>query len=243
MAAAPALFADIPTTDAALFDPIALTIVLAGTLIATLARSGLGDVSLAGRSLIALIRPGFDEDANRTAIARWARAIKERGVLGAESAMPSDADLALAISALVRTGSINAMQAAQSEASGQRLRERGRAVRVFEQAGELAPVFGLVGTLFSMTQMAPAPDVATGAATDALTHSLTMGAIATAVLSSLYGVLAAHFLFLPLAHAVARRSQMEDDAREDLMAWLSNEIEDAVPGVTSARVTKLRNAA
>jgi len=231
---------DLPPTDAdlsnaTLFDGSALAIVLAGTVIATLARSGLKDVAIAGQSLAALTRAGMDEDANRTAIARWARAIRERGVLGADVAMPPDADLARALNALVRTGSIKALRATQDEASAHRLRERGRAVRVFEQAGDLAPVFGLVGTLFSMTQLAPTGDAASSA--------VTMGAIATAVLSSLYGVLAAHFVFLPLAHAVARRSQREDDAREDLIAWLADEIADVMPGVRSPRVTPIQKVA
>ncbi|MEM7690061.1 MAG: MotA/TolQ/ExbB proton channel family protein [Pseudomonadota bacterium] len=231
---------DLATLGVTLWDPSALGIVLAGTLIATLARAGFGDMACALRAAAALTRARFDENANRTAIARWARAIRERGVLGAESAMPPDRDLARAIKALLRAGSIKALRAAHDEAFALKRRESERAVRVFEQAGELAPIFGLVGTLFSMTQLAP------GAGAES--NALTLGAIATAVLSSLYGVLAAHLLFLPLAHAVARRAEREREARAILIEWLAREIADAVPGagktgIGGARVTPIKSAA
>ena len=219
--------------SSSLLDPSALAIVLAGTVIATFARSGVQDMGLAFQSLAGLAKARFDENANRTALARWARAIRQRGVLGAESAMPPDADLASALEALLSTGSVKALRDTHAAASAENLRMGERAVRVFEQAGDLAPVFGLVGTLFSMTKLAPA----TGS--DAVTSAVTLGAIATAVLSSLYGVLAAHFVFLPLAHALARRTQREDDAREALITWLSVEIADIVPGGSAPRVTPL----
>jgi len=221
--------------EGGLYDASALAIVVAGTLFATLARAGLSDTRIAIASGLALAQKGYDEDANRTAFARWAHAIRERGVLGAEKPMPKDADLARALTALVRTGSIKALRGAHEDSRARHMRESGRAVRVFEQAGELAPVFGLVGTLFSMTQLAP------GASVEA--SALTLGAIATAVLSSLYGVMAAHFIFLPLGHAIARRAQREEDAREDLIEWLADEIAEAVPGGSPARIARLTKVA
>lgn len=231
---------DLSLFNAAFWDAGALFIVLTGTVMATLARVGAKDMILALRSAAMLTRAGFDENANRTAFARWARAIRKRGVLGAESAMPPDPDLGLSLLALVRTGSINALHAAHEDACAAKLEACGRAVRVFEQAGELAPVFGLVGTLFSMTQLTPG--------TGAEANALTLGAIATAVLSSLYGVLAAHFLFLPLAHAIARRAQAEEEAREALIQWLATEIANPTPGEgrlipSCARVTPIKTAA
>lgn len=231
-----------PIYGASLFDPTALMIVLAGTLVATFARAGVCDARLAIGAALALMRKGVDEDANRKAFARWAHSIRQRGVLGADSALPPDADLARALKALVRSGSIAAFRRAHEDAGADKLRERARAVRVFEQAGELAPVFGLVGTLFSMTQVAPA--VAPGAEASALS----LGVIAGAVLSTLYGVLCAHFVFLPLAHAIARRAEREETLREELATWLANEIEGgsprgAAPGGGAPRVTNIKRAA
>lgn len=222
-------------TLTSLFDPIALFIVLAGTLAATLVRAGWRDVALAMRTGALLAKPRFDEGANRTALARWARAIRERGVLGAEAAMPPDPDMARALKALLRAGSIKALHGAHDDTLMRRERERARGARVFELAGDLAPVFGLVGTLFSLTQLAPE--------LGADAQGATMSALATAVLSSLYGVLTAHFLFLPLANTVARRSLREDEARVAMIEWLAREIADAVPDGRAPRLSSVPSAA
>ena len=151
LTSAAGLSIDPSRVSASLMDPSALAIVLAGTVIATFARSGSQDMGLAFQSLVTLAKAGVDENANRKALARGARAIRQRGVLGAESAMPPDADLANAIKALLRTGSFKALRDTHAAASAENLRKRGRAVRVFEQAGDLARVCGLVGTFFSMS--------------------------------------------------------------------------------------------
>lgn len=232
---APLIVASLPETS--LFDPAALAIVLAGTLIATVARAGLADCTLALAAAGQLLRARFDEVANRSAVARWARAIRQRGLLGAEAPPPPDPTLARAIDALVRSGSLAALEASCDAAAAQRTGRANRAALVFEQAGDLAPVFGLVGTLFAMTQIAP-----TGAGNAA---SATFGAIATAVLSSLYGVLSAHLVLLPLAQAIERRSQGEEAAREALVKWLVSELAEALPDGSArhsvaARVARLK---
>lgn len=226
---------DMASLAASLLDPAALFIVLMGTIIATVVRVGTQDMVLALRSAAGLVRAGFNEHNNRTALARWARAIRARGVLAADESMPPDRDLSRALQALLRTGSITALQAAHDDASTLNLCQRGQAVRVFEQAGDLAPVFGLVGTLFSITQLAPA--------TGSEPSTATLAAIATAVLSTLYGVLAAHFIFLPIANAVARQTQREDNAREELIGWLAHEIADTLPSGVADPVADLRTAA
>ncbi|MGB3470221.1 MAG: MotA/TolQ/ExbB proton channel family protein [Erythrobacter sp.] len=204
-----------------MFDPSALSIVLAGTAVATLARAGWSNCLHALRSAIRLTGKGFDASANRTAFARMARAIQKRGVLGAEEPLPPDPALAKAVAELVRTGSVNAMEDSLARHGANDAHDNGRAAIVFEQAGELAPVFGLVGTLFAMTQIAPGADADATVAT--------FGAIATAVLSSLYGVLSAHLIFLPVAGAITRRARDEEAARLALIEWLSHEIAAFVP--------------
>ncbi|MDJ0979160.1 MAG: MotA/TolQ/ExbB proton channel family protein [Erythrobacter sp.] len=226
---------DTALLDAALVDPSALAIVLAGTFLATLARSGWRDVAAAIAGLRDLARAPFDADANRTALARWARAVRARGTLGADEPPPPDPDLAKALKALVRTGSVEALQAAHGTARSSATRKSQRAVQVFEQAGELAPVFGLVGTLFSLTQIAP--DLVGEAGAGAF------DAIAIAVLSSLYGVLSAHLVFLPLAHALARRAEREDTERAALVNWFLNDIAEVLPSVPPRRMTPLKTVA
>ena len=98
-----------------------------------------------------------------------------------------------------------------------RLRERG--LRVLYQMADLAPVFGLAGTLLSLSQL-PA---------DGLERANLMGAVAMAVLSTLYGLLAAHMLVLPLARKVERAGEREEFERQRLMDWMANQLETACP--------------
>jgi len=200
----------------ALLDVAALVIVLAGTLLATIARCGLHDMRAAVSALLHLGRPGFDEDANRAALARSAPEIRERGHLVADPALPSDPSMAKLVDVYRSTGSLDALHAAARGERAMREVTRMQAVRVFDYAGELAPIFGLVGTLFAITQLTPSGD-------DSTTQAM-MGAVATAVLSSLYGVLTAHLFCVPLAGVIDRRGQREESARAQLIEWFELEI-------------------
>jgi hypothetical protein len=101
------------------------------------------------------------------------------------------------------------------------------AAQVFVWAGELAPVFGLIGTLYGFTQLAPASGAGAIAAT--------MGAIATAVLSTLYGALLAHLLCHPLAGAIERHGLARERAREALADWFAEQIAAPPPPLRDAR--------
>ncbi len=209
------------TNPASLFDPSALVIVLAGTALATLMRAGWRKAAAAMWAVLCLARRDFDSDANRAALARTLGAVRRHGMLGAEVTIPPDPALASALDTLIRTGSTGAMHAAHAAAREARTIACARAATVFEQAGELAPAFGLVGTLYSMTQLAPVAGADAGAAT--------FGAIATAVLSTLYGVLAAHLVCLPLAEAIVRKGERAEQAHDALMEWLGTEVAGALP--------------
>lgn len=227
---------DADAATASLFDPSALVVVVAGTLLATFARVGWSDLILAIRKAAVLPTNAFDAQANRIALARWVRDAQKSGLLSADQPAPPDPVFARALELLIRSGSISAFERVHQEADSQRQTSTSRAAYVFEQAGELAPVFGLVGTLFAMTQIAPSIEGDAGAAT--------FGAIATAVLSSLYGVLTAHLVFLPLASAVVRRAEKEAEAREELVRWFCDELDGVVQGQpASGSLTSLKPAA
>lgn len=199
-----------------MFDAGALTIVLAGTLLATLAHGGVGDLRAAALAVARLPRPGFKEDANRAALARAIVGIRAKGTLVADlPPLPDDATNKI-VNALLRHRSVAA--AHQEYRSQRAIRELGRtrAVRTFEHAGELAPVFGLVGTLVAITQLTPG---------DAAILETTLGSVASAALSTLYGVLAAHLIFLPLARAIERDGEREETARMQQLEWLVAQVE------------------
>lgn len=220
---------------ALLFDPGAMVVVVAGTLIATAARAGRRDLKAAGRALAQLVTPRFNADRNRQALARAAMAIRERGALCAETAVPPDPAFARLVEAVVLTGTTHSLQALARSHRTNREIARLEAQRVFEYAGELAPVFGLVGTLFAITQLAPV-----AAATVAET---TMAAVATAVLSSLYGVLSAHLFYLPLARVIERRGEREEEARDALVTWFESELAGEHNHPATPRRAAIRDAA
>ncbi|QFT76686.1 MotA/TolQ/ExbB proton channel family protein [Erythrobacter sp. THAF29] len=193
------------------FDGSALAIVCAGTALATAARCGWRDLAATGRALSRLPRNGFDLEANRRALANCARAIERDGRLRADVQLPSDPAIARQVDRLLRTRPQEAIEQARLAEKSARMAERMRAVRTLEHAGELAPVFGLVGTLIAITQLAPA--------TAAEPVGATMGAISTAVLSTLYGVLMAQFACIPLARAIERKEEAEEDQRDALLDW------------------------
>ena len=71
--------------------------------------------------------------------------------------------------------------------------------RVFMAIGEAAPAFGMFGTLVGLVQML-----------SAMTDPTTIGkAMAVALLTTLYGVLIANLIALPIADKLAAKSDLE----------------------------------
>lgn len=199
-----------------LFDPAALIVVVTGTWLATAARCGRLAMLEAVRAMGGLWASPFDENANRAALARTASAIRSRGPLCADTPLPPDHSMAIIVESYLSFGSIEALQ---NTARGERIArsaKRSQGQSVFENAGELAPVFGLVGTLFAITQLSPGADLGTS--------DTAFAAIAAAVLSSLYGVLSAQFVYLPLARAIERRGNREERTRAAILDWFESEI-------------------
>ncbi|KPP92560.1 MotA/TolQ/ExbB proton channel family protein [Erythrobacter sp. HL-111] len=224
---------DGPSDLAGLLDPGALAIVVAGTLVATAARCGWRDCHAALAALPRLGGSRFDEGANRIAIARTLRAIEAQGFRAADVPLPPDPSLARLVAAYLASGSTEALHCARRAERASREVARMQAVRVFEYAGELAPVFGLVGTLYAIAGLA---DTLGGSPVETV-----MAGIATAVLSSLYGVLTAHLACVPLARAIERRGMREEGAREALVEWFLAHIESA--RIESARIERARTGA
>ena len=94
-----------------------------------------------------------------------------------------------------------------------------RAASTLAQASELAPVFGLAGTLISLSQL-PADGIARGAYA---------GAIGMAVLTTLYGLLLANLLLAPLARVIERAAAREEAERQSIVDWLAGQIAPAIP--------------
>lgn len=205
-----------PASAASLFDPGALAIVVAGTVLATAARCGWKDCGAALKAAGGLARRGFDSEANRKVLARAITAITREGSHRADPPLPPDRALGLMLESYLRHGTLDALGKTRRAQRAMDEARRVSAAQVFAWAGELAPVFGLIGTLYGLTQLTP-----DGTANTTVTI---MAAISTAVLTSLYGTLVAHLLCHPLASAIERRGLADEQAREALADWFADQI-------------------
>lgn len=205
-----------PDTMTSLFDPGALAIVVVGTIFACAVRCGWRDFGAALRQAGGLVRRGFNPKANRKALARALTAIQRDGTHRADPLLPPDRALGMMLETYLRHGTLETLHNARRAQRALDEARRISAAQVFVWAGELAPVFGLIGTLFAFTQLAPMVGEDT--------VRLTMSAIATAVLSTLYGALLAHLLCYPLASAIERRGLDEEREREALADWFVEQV-------------------
>lgn len=224
-----------PPTIMHLFDPAAAGLVLAGTAVATVARCGLADCGAALGAVGALVRRPFRSEPNRRALAQALSAIARDGHHRADPALPPDRPLALMLDAYLRHGTLDGVGAVRRAKCAVGDERRARAVQVFVAAGELAPVFGLIGTLLGLAGLAPIADSASPA-------TQIMGAVSVAVLTSLYGALLAHLLCHPLASAIERRGLADEQAREALAEWFAAQIAQT-DATAQARRARLRGVA
>jgi chemotaxis protein MotA len=206
-----------PNAVTSLLDPGAFTVVVAGTVLASAARCGWREFGGALREAGTLLRPGFNEDANRKALARAVSEIQRDGTHRANPALPPDRALGLMLETFLRHGSLDAMHRARRAERALDEARRITAAQVFGWAGELAPVFGLIGTLYGLAQLAPPGS--TG-----LVGAAIMTAVSTAVLTSLYGALLAHLVCHPLASAIERRGLRYEQQREALAEWFAEQV-------------------
>ncbi len=203
----------------ALWDPASAAIVIGGTLFATALRAGFADLTATLLVLGGLTRRRFDYPAARAEIAAQVEDMRHDGVLRAEPSKSSDSEIADATGALIRHRSIQAAMAEHARYQRNRLAKRERALRTIYAAAELTPIFGLAGTLLALSQL---PE---GSAS----NQDLMGAVGMAVISTLYGLLAAHLLLMPLARWIERAGEREEVDRNHLFDWLAQQLARACP--------------
>ncbi len=205
---------------AALFDPASAAIVIGGTTLATFLRCGTGNCALAGRALVQLGGPRFDAKAAKAELAAQVNEIRTDGLLRAQPHLFGDREFDEASDTLINRRSVAALLTLHERHKELRNRISSRAASTFAQAAELAPVFGLAGTLISLSQM-PLDGLAKGAYA---------GAIGMAVLTTLYGLLLANLMLAPLSRAIDRVANAEEQERQDIVDWLAAQVADELPG-------------
>ncbi|WP_260925011.1 hypothetical protein [Novosphingobium sp. 9] len=139
-----------------LIDGPSALIVVGGTLAATLLRCGFADCGAALGGLRALLARRFDTERTRAELASHIREIRQDGLIRAQPRHLGDAEIDDVTDALIGTRSIAGLQRAHEAHKQRRAEASARAVRTLNQASDLSPVFGLAGTLVSLSQLSSA---------------------------------------------------------------------------------------
>lgn len=213
-----------------LLDAPSAAIVVGGTLAATLLRSGIDDCRAVLERLAGLAQARFDAATVRAQLAVQVREIRRDGLLRAPSHHYTDAAFNEVADALIHRRSLGALIESHEAHRTKRQTHSDRAVRTLAQAAELAPVFGLAGTLVSLSQLSQH-------------HGATDfgAAIAMAVVTTLYGLILGNLVFAPLARMIERAAQREERDRQSVIDWLAGQVEEEMPG--TPRLARGRMAA
>jgi chemotaxis protein MotA len=206
-------------TIATLFDPASAAVVAGGTLGATLLQCGNVNCRAAIAAVGRLPRRRFDPEQVRAGLAGHVQAIRQDGVVRACASRLGDAEIDEATEALIEGRSIAALIEAHESHRSRRIATNEHARATLLHGAELAPVFGLAGTLLSLTRLADG----------ALGENAFAAAIGAAVLTTLYGLLLAHLVLAPLARAVERAGLAEESARQEVIDWLAIQLGPALP--------------
>lgn len=198
-------------TPAIFLDPIALAIVLGGTILATTLRTPVRDLGSALLALRVLPRRRFRADARLEQITALARIAQRHGVHALDRSVIRDADVAGAI-ALIVDGAQAAAVVEALDAARRRRAERHRIViECWTGMAETAPAMGMIGTLIGLVAMFTrmSDPQAIGAA------------MAVALLATLYGALLANLVAMPVAARLRVAARAEAAGRAQLVAPLA----------------------
>lgn len=204
---------------------LSASIVIGGTLLGTFLRCGPRNCAAAIRAVATIGQKTFDAERVQAEMAAQVREIQQDGMLRAHPHHTGDREFDEGTDALIGKRSVTALLNAHDRHKAIRLAESSRSISTLAQAAELAPVFGLAGTLISLGQL-PADGLAKGAYA---------GAISMAVQTTLFGLLLANLLFAPLAKAIERKVEGEESERQKVVDWLRTHLEPEVSRFTRAR--------
>jgi chemotaxis protein MotA len=195
---------------AAYLDPTAIGIVAGGTIVATVLRSEFADLGRAIAALAVLPRRRFRADPLLEQIAAFGRIAKRHGVMALDRSVIADPDLAAAVAAIVDGQDPDTVAALVRERRRARIDRHVAAADVWAGAADVAPAMGMVGTLVGLVKM-----FATMNDPRAIG-----GAMAIALLATLYGALIASLVAMPVAVRLRRLARAEAGERQRLEAPL-----------------------
>ncbi len=189
------------------YDPVALAIVGGGTLLATAARGPAVDTVNAFRALPVLVRRPFEFGPARAELARAERVANVKGLLAVEPRLMADPDVAAGFNAVTDGATADEVERLLDDLRTARI-DRHEVVHEFwAAAAEIAPAMGMVGTLIGLVRMFRSMD-------DPATIG---GAMAIALLATLYGALIANLIAAPISARLRRLARAEEKERRALV--------------------------
>ncbi|MGP7794766.1 motility protein A [Sphingomonas sp. CLY1604] len=195
---------------AQLFDPVACAIVGGGTLLATMLRAPARDAVRAVSALRVLVRRRFTADALLEQIAAQSRIAKRHGIVALDRSVIADPDVAAAIAAIVDGAIPREVEALLRYRRQARIERHVAAADVWSGAADAAPAMGMVGTLVGLA----------GMFANLTDPKAIGGAMAIALLATLYGALLANLILMPICHRLRAAGRAEAFERIRLEAPL-----------------------
>ncbi|UZK68896.1 MotA/TolQ/ExbB proton channel family protein [Sphingomonas sp. S1-29] len=191
-------------------DPLAAAIVGGGTLAACVLRFSLVNLARAAGALRVLPRAEHDAEPQLAQIAALGRIARKHGVMALDRSVIDDPDVALGIAQIVDGAGPDEVAAMLAHAREARIERHLGAAEIWSAAAEAAPAFGMIGTLIGLVRMFTAMQdpAAIG------------GAMAVALLATLYGALIANLVAAPIAGRLRRLARAEAFERARLEAPL-----------------------
>ena len=206
-------------TPGTFLDPIALAIVGGGTLLATLLRSPLADVGRALAALAVLPRRRFSADPLLEQVAALGRIAKRHGAIALDRSIIRDPDLAAAIADIVDGGRAAAVTTRLETLRRARIERHLAVAEVWAGAAEAAPAMGMIGTVAGLVAMF----------TRMTDPQAIGGAMAVALLATLYGALVANLIAQPVAARLRAAARIEAFERQRLVPVLAALAEREAP--------------
>jgi chemotaxis protein MotA len=186
----PIIFINIPS----------LLIVLGGTIATTFIKFKMSDVINSIKVVMkAFTVKASDPEEMIQEMVGFTRIAKKEGLIALEKEVATDAFAAKALRYLSDGFDEGLIEDMLSKDIRLTLQRHSMGQSVFKGMGDSAPAFGMIGTLIGLVQMLASMD----------DPSSIGPAMAVALLTTLYGVLLANFIFLPLAEKLSLRSEQE----------------------------------
>lgn len=209
-------------------DPAACGIVIGGAVVATGLRTPLRDLARALAALRVLPRRRFDAAPLLRQIEALGRIARRHGTVALDRTVIADPDVAMAVAGIVDARPVREIADELVQMRRARIERHVAAADTWAGLGDVAPAMGMVGTLIGLVRMFSAMNdpAAIG------------GAMAIALLATLYGALLANLVAMPIANRLRRRARDEATERARLEAPLIALAEQERPRLHAIRETK-----